>query len=96
MPRSVDIVPVKACVLLSEKRIHHLIASDSFPEGMIPLDVSHAVNHKHPKNLIVSVLNTTMERVSMKKYTILGKLNLLNIDGCKVNKFDTYVSTQPK
>ena len=89
---------VQAPIVLSEKKIHHLANSDSFPEGLIPLDVSHRVNNKHPKHLLIPVLNTTMERVSMKEYTIVVKLKPLNIDSCEVNKIswlklDSYAKT---
>ena len=73
MPRSVAIIAVKAPVVLSEKKIHHLVDSDIIPEGLILLNVIHRVNHKHPKNLLNPVLNTTMEKVSMRKYAILEK-----------------------
>ena len=83
--RSVVIIPVKLPVVLSDKKIHHLVSSDSVPEGLIPLDISHRVNHKYPKNLLIPVLNTTMEKVSMRKYSILG-LNPLSIDNCEINE----------
>ena len=89
---------MKPTVVLSEKKIHHLADNDTFLKALKPLDISHRVNHKHPENLLIPVLNTTMEKVSMKKYTILGKLKPLNIDGCEVNKIswsklDSYVKT---
>ena len=57
---------------MSKKKIHHLVDSDSFLEGLIPLDISHRVSHKDPKNLLIPVLNTIMEKASMRKYAILG------------------------
>ena len=49
-PRSVAIILVKAPVVLKEKKLQHLVGSESVPEGLILLDVSHRVNDKHHKN----------------------------------------------
>ena len=40
VPRSVAIIPVNTPVVLSEKKIHHLVDSDSFLEGLRPLGTS--------------------------------------------------------
>ena len=46
-----------------KRRSTILVDSNSFLEGLIPLDISHRVNHQHPRNLLIPVLDTTMERV---------------------------------
>ena len=66
IPRSVALILVKAPEVLSKKKLHHLVGSDSVLEGFILLDISHRVNHKHHNNLLIPVLYTTMEKVSMR------------------------------
>ena len=60
-PKSVAIIPVKVSVVLNKKKLCHLVGNDSVPEGLISWDVSHRVNHKHPKNFLIPVLNSKME-----------------------------------
>ena len=98
-PRSAAIIlKVKVSVVLDKKKLHHLVSSDDLPERLILLDVSHRVSHKHPKNLIIPVLNSKMEKVSMTKSSILGQVKPLNINNCKINetlwsKLNSYTKT---
>ena len=66
MSRSVAVVLVKASVVLDKKKLHHLVGNDDLPEGWIPLDVSHRVNHKHPTNLLIPVLNSKVEKYALE------------------------------
>ena len=59
--RSVTIKPVKVPVVL-EKRNSTILLVMMIPEGLIPLYVSHRVNHKHPKNLFIPVFESRMKK----------------------------------
>ena len=48
------------------------------PPCIILLDITHNLNHKHPSELLIPLLNISSKEVKIPKNTILGSINLIN------------------
>ena len=56
---SVSVISVKLPPLLNTNDVYELnFNTFQLPEGVIPLDIPHKVNHKTPQNLNIPILNT--------------------------------------
>ena len=48
------------------------------PKGLIPLDVLHNIEHKHPTEMLIPLLNLMNSAVKLPKSTILGSITEVN------------------
>ena len=48
------------------------------PTGIIPLDITHNLNHKYPSELVIPLFNISNEEVKIPKNTMLGSINPIN------------------
>ena len=65
-PVSVSIINVKMPPLCNTNNIYKLnLSTFQLPEGVIPLDVIHTVDHKAPQNLNIPILNTNHSSCSI-------------------------------
>ena len=84
-PRSILVISVKAPTELNTRHLHQLDATDNLQPGVIPLAVDHKINHKYPKLLRISLLNTEHTTVQIPRKTVIGNLLPINITDSKVN-----------
>ena len=74
---SISVISVKTSPLHNTSNIHELNFSTSkLPEGVIPLDVVHRVDHKTPGYLNIPVLNTNHSSCSIPRSSPIVTLAL--------------------
>ena len=76
--RSITWIMVKSPLLINNNSIHKVQFDRKLPPGIIPLDVTHNLNHKYPNKLLIPLLNTSNKEVKIPKNTILGSINTIN------------------
>ena len=60
--------------------------SDDLPSDLIPLAVSHKINHKYPKLLNIPILNMTDSRIYILKSTIFRMLKPVEIENLEISE----------
>ena len=58
--------------------MHEIQFDRKLPPGIIPLNVTHSLNHKHPSELLIPLLNISNKEVKIPKNTVLGSINPIN------------------
>ena len=76
--RSMTWITVKMPKNLNNNSIYEIEFDRKLPSGIIPLDVTHNLNHKQPGKLLIPLLNVTNKDVKLPKNTILGSINQIN------------------
>ena len=66
--RCITVISVQAPIELNTKYINQLDAVDDLPSGIIPLAVDHKIDHKYPKLLRTSLLNTEYDTIYIPRY----------------------------
>ena len=69
---------VKLPLHINNNSIHKIQFDRKLPPGIIPLDIIHNLNHKHPSELIIPLLNISNKEVKIPKNTILGSIHTIN------------------
>ena len=69
---------VKTPPNINSNSIYEIQFDRKLPPGIIPLDITHNLNHKHPSELLIFVLNISNKEVKIPKNTILGSINPIN------------------
>ena len=77
-PMSVSIVEIKMPIVPNTDNLYEL-NFDMFhlPEGVIPLDVLHRMDHKTPKTLTIPIMNTNNTTCSLTKNSPIATLMLV-------------------
>ena len=79
--RSVTCILVKSPPHLNHDSLHEIKFNRQLPSGKIPLDITHKLNHKHPRELLIPLVNISHEKVKIPKNTILGYINsIIDVD----------------
>ena len=73
--RSVKWITVKSQPQLNHDSIHGIQFNRQLPSGIVPLDITHKLNHKHPRKLLIPLLNISHNEVKIPKNTILGSIS---------------------
>ena len=73
--RSVTWIRVKSPPYLSQDSLHEIQFNRKLPSGTIPLDITHRLNHKHPRELLIPLLSISNKEVKTPKNTILDSIN---------------------
>ena len=69
---------VKSPPHINNNSIHEMQFDRKLPPDIIPIDVTHNLNHKHQCELLISLLNISNKEVKIPKNTILGSINPIN------------------
>ena len=79
--RSITWITVKTLQNFNNNSLYEIILGRKLPSGILPLDVTHNLNHKQPGKLLISPLNVAHKCVKLPKNTILGSINQIhNVD----------------
>ena len=73
--RSVTWIAVKSPPHLNNDSLHKIQFDRQLPSGVIPLDTTHKLNHKYPRELLIPLLHISHKEVKIPKNTILGSVN---------------------
>ena len=73
--RSVIWVTIKSPPHLNHYSLHKIQFNRQLSSGIVPLDITHKLNHKHPRELLTPLLNISHNEVKIPKNTILGYFN---------------------
>ena len=72
------------------------------PEGLIPLDILHNIQHKQPQEMLILLLNVMNSAVKLLKNTILGSIakvdndeSVQNIHSLQHHNVKDHIKTQP-
>ena len=84
--RSVTWITVKSPPHLNHDSLHEIQFNRQLPSGIVPLDITHNINHKHPRELLIPLLNISHKDVKIPKNTILCSINL-NTDVDTIQEF---------
>ena len=76
--RSITWIMVKAPQNIKINSIHKIQFGRKLPPGVILLDVTHNLNHKHPNKLLIPLLNMSNKEVKIPKNTLLGSISPIN------------------
>ena len=76
--RSLTWITVKTSQNLNNNCLYKITLDRKLPMGIIPLDVTHNLNHKQPGELVVPLLNVAHTDVKLHKNTMLGSINQIN------------------
>ena len=74
---------VQTLTVLDTQDIYKLDASHDLPLGLIPLTVDHKRNHKYSKSIHTPIVNTTYNKVSIPRATVMSTLNQLKSKALK-------------
>ena len=66
---------VKSPLHINNNSIHEIQCDRKLPPGVIPLNITHNLNHKHPSELLIPMLNISNKEVKIPRNTILGSIN---------------------
>ena len=55
--------------------LHEIQFDRQLPPGIVPPDITHKLNHKHPSELLIPLLNISHNEVKVPKNTSLGSVN---------------------
>ena len=66
---------VKSPPSVNRDCLHEIQFDRQLPSGIIPLDTTHKLNHKHPWELLKPLLNISNKEIKIPKNTILGSIN---------------------
>ena len=69
---------VKSSPHLNNNSMHEIQFDRKLPPAIILLDITHNLNHKHPSELLIPLLNISNKEVKIPKNTILGSINTIN------------------
>ena len=70
---------------LNTKHIYQLNATKDLPSGIILLAANHRIDHKYPKLLNISLLNTEYDAVHLLRKTVICKLLPIEIENIEVS-----------
>ena len=73
--RSVTWIMVKSPPYVNHGSLHDIQFDRQLPSGIIPLNITHKLNHQHPTELLIPLLNISNKEVKIPKNTILGSIN---------------------
>ena len=76
--RSITWIMVKSPLHINNNSINKILLNRKLPPGIILLDITHNLNHKHPSELLIPLLNSSDKEVKIPKNTILGSINSIN------------------
>ena len=76
--RSISWITVKTPPNLNNNGLYEITPDRKLPTGIIPLDVTHNLNHKQPDELVIPLLNIGHTEVKLPKNTVLGSINQIN------------------
>ena len=76
--RSITWIMVKTPPNINSDNIYKIQLDRKLPPGIILLNITHNLNHKHPSELFIPLLNITKKEVKIPKNTILGSINQIN------------------
>ena len=69
---------VKSHLHINNNSMHKIQFDRKLPPGIILVDITHNLNHKHPSELLIPLLNISNKEVKIPKNTILGSINTIN------------------
>ena len=72
--RSVTWITVKSPPRLKHTSLHEIHFHRQLPSGIVPLDITHKLNHKYPSQLLIPLLNILPKDVKIPRNTILGSI----------------------
>ena len=79
--RSITLITVKAPPNLNNNSIYKIQFNRKLPSVIIPLSVTHNLNHRQPGKLLIPLLNIANKEVKLPKNTILGSINqIIDVD----------------
>ena len=73
-PNSISVIAVKTPKVPDTNILYEVDSEFQLPEGIIPLDVLHKVDHKMPRELNIHRLNISSNSLSTNKNTLIGTL----------------------
>ena len=73
--RSVTWIMVKSPPCVNHDSLHEIQFERQLPSGIIHLNITYKLNHKHPRELLIPLLNISNKDVKIPKNTILGSIN---------------------
>ena len=65
--RSITWIMVKSPPHVNNNSINEILFDRKLPPGIIPLDITHNLNHKHPRELLIPLLNISDKEVKIPK-----------------------------
>ena len=68
----------KSATNLNNNSLYKITLDRKLPSGIIPLDVTHNLNHKQPDELLIPLLNVAHKDVKFPNNTILGSINQIH------------------
>ena len=76
--RSITWITVKTPPNISSNNIYKIPLDRKIPPGIIPLDITHNLKHKHPSELLIPLLNISNKEIKIPKNTIWDSINQIN------------------
>ena len=68
--RFITCITVKSPPHINNNSIHKIHFDRKLPPGIIPLNITHNLNHKYPTELLIPLLNISNNEVKIPKNTI--------------------------
>ena len=63
---------------MNSNSIYEIQLDRKLPPGIIPLNITHNLNHIHPSELLISLLDISNKKVKIPENTILGSIIPIN------------------
>ena len=77
--KSITWIMVKSPLHINNNNsIHEIQFNRKLPPGIIPLDITHNLNHKYPSKFLTPLLSISNKEVKIPKNTNLGSINPIN------------------
>ena len=76
--RSIIWISVKMPRNIQINSVFEINLDRQLPNGLIPLDVLHNIEHKQPQEMLIPLLNIMNAVVKLPKNTILGSITKVN------------------
>ena len=73
-PNSISVIALKTPNILNTDILYGVDSKFQLPEGIIPLDMLHRVDHKTPRKLNIHILNISSNSIPISKTTVIGTL----------------------
>ena len=76
-PMSISVIGIKMPTLHNTNNLYDLnLSTFQLPEGLVPLDILHRVDHKTPQSLNIPILNTNSNFCSIPRNSSIAALEL--------------------
>ena len=95
--RSVTRITVKSPPHLNHESLHEIQFDRQLCSSIVPLDITYKLNHKHPRELLVPLLNISHKEVKIPRNTTLGSINsITDVDTIQEDLWQQIQDTEEK